>query len=302
MENYFRVVQCPNLFLTVENHIYLNPLQTTNVSTHVSIKNFTFTVSGNPNIPIGSIGINKLQRKNLKIKVSDFVTIHAVNPAAIYPCHAMNFSVIRYRGLAIDYYSIDPSILAQNIQVVYNSQVFKTDQLLFVNYNNLFNVTCKVDIGDIGVIGEMLTPDTRITTSIESKVISTDAQNAITDELLRQLFTILCSITLGYYLFLLQYNSIFVCIAIQIIKQLIYRFIMKKTDDNNNKSVLLKIFTFCWDVIQSYIFLRYTPQMIFIVSPIFFVLYGIWDSRYIIYNCIRQKWILIRNRIYNIFL
>jgi hypothetical protein len=162
MENYLQVIGCP-----ISQYIYLNPLQAKNVSKYVSIREFTFMIASHVDVPIGSVGLNPVYCENLKVAIGDIVTVHAINPANIYPCCAMTFSVIRYSDPTINYNAIQLDTLARGIPIVYPNHVFKSGQLVPLVYGTSA-ITCRVS--GPGEIGEMLTSDTRIKTIIESKI------------------------------------------------------------------------------------------------------------------------------------
>jgi hypothetical protein len=255
MESYFRVIDCP-----ISQHIYLNPLQNLSTSGYVSIKEFTFIVVTQTNIPLGSIGLNPIYRKNLKVAIGDRVTVHEADPANIYPCHAMMFTVIRYMDPTINYDTIHLDTLVQGIQTIYHNQVFRSGQLVSIVYNTSL-ITCRVS--GPGDIGEMLTTDTRVQAVIETYRTWTDEQLTLMKAFCKATGSVVLHMIIGYMLFLWQYNSFIICIALGGIW---YTFIT-----SNPKGGILH---FCWCVVEMYVSL-YNPPVIFPILIVVSVLYAI---------------------------
>jgi len=133
----FKVVPTPSDALTLTNLVYVPPGTKPGAGKFVEINGFVFTLGEDASVPPNSVAFNARQRGccNLSTTV-DSVPLTEFNPMSVKPLTLikveLDFSTKQPAGSPV--YSIDASVMTQNLLKTLTSQIITVDQLLVSFY------------------------------------------------------------------------------------------------------------------------------------------------------------------------
>ncbi|KAK9813277.1 hypothetical protein WJX72_011798 [[Myrmecia] bisecta] len=129
------VANCPNQDLAKTNLVFLNPLERLAAVPFVEIATCVFTTAADERMAAGSIGLNGVQRKFLRLSTGDPMPVAAFQPPRSgFDIVLMNAEVDFVTKKASNKAEFDATELSAHIQSRFVGQIFTVDQALTFEY------------------------------------------------------------------------------------------------------------------------------------------------------------------------
>ena len=128
------VVNCPSQDLAITNRVFCSDADSAALGQYVSLGELVYSVSANEGIQPGKVGLNTVQRRNLRVSSGDPIDVQRFNPPAGCSSVMLTIDVQFFTVKKGREETLDAVRLAERVKTMFMDQVFTVSQRLALSY------------------------------------------------------------------------------------------------------------------------------------------------------------------------